>query len=423
MVTAVIALSVALVVVSIALMASFRLLREAALRADLQPVSGGLTPGPADRAAPQAHRSQLEVTKRGESHELRLNGSFLMSLIAMEDAKKPTRQRIEGSYGLFLGSLLDTPSVVDFVAGQRLVLARVPDAIRQGGKWLQAADGTMKTIATQAGSTRFAAVANVVKGGTATGSAVALGPAVIGAATVAYALHKIEATLKEIHGKLDTIAYRMRDSEIGVILGARRLVLEAAERGPPHLWPDQLRFELAVRRTALDPVCFAQRRELERLVHEMTNKNGTFLGLDETRRAQFANEARVLASATLVRAQLDYATTTILLDCETAPFGLDRVAAAEASFRSELSWMRTNLQAAIDGKQPSLVRLPTRRRSNKSRPLVQDALSEIIELAGELEENGAVELVLSVDENRSLIIEIASDSGSQDDDPSVESLG
>ena len=86
-----------------------------------------------------------------------------------------------------------------------------------------------------------------------------------------------------------------------------------------------MRVELAVRRAALDPVCYAQRREVEALVSAMLERVRSSLALIRERRDQLLQETQVLGLATMVKAQLDYTTTMVLLDCEAAPFGLERL--------------------------------------------------------------------------------------------------
>lgn len=118
----------------------------------------------------------------------------------------------------------------------------------------------------------------------------------------------------------------------------------------------ELRFELAVRRAALDPVCFAQRREVERLVAAMLKNGEKFVGLDRERRNQLLQETQVLGLATMVKAQLDYTTTMVLLDCEAAPFGLERLERTSESFVDDMGGLSSSLQAAIDGSDQTLLR-------------------------------------------------------------------
>src|SRR5690606_900442 len=112
----------------------------------------------------------------------------------------------------------------------------------------------------------LAAMLNLAVGGTAALSATALGPAIAGVAAAAYAHHVLTAAMDRVEVRLDAIEDRLRNADRGVIEGARQLADEMTDWGPPHLWPQQLRFELAIRRAALDPVCYVQRKVVEQLI-------------------------------------------------------------------------------------------------------------------------------------------------------------
>ena len=96
----------------------------------------------------------------------------------------PERISLSGTYATWIGALLDNPRVLEFVAGQRWVLAKVPDAIRQGGTWMKSGHA-QSSRARGPGSNQWAAIADLVGYGEAVGTVAALGPAVIGAIAVA----------------------------------------------------------------------------------------------------------------------------------------------------------------------------------------------------------------------------------------------
>jgi len=360
-------------------------------------------------------RNGLEVVAAGPSYELRLSDNPLMRLDPITYADLPSRTSLSGTYAQWIGALLDNPRVLEFIAGQRWVLARVPEVIRQGGTWMGSGD-TLKAVARSPGSSQFGAIADLVGGGAAVGSVAALGPAVIGAVAVAYAHHQIEAAVQRVDARLREMDRRFRDADMGVITGGRRLVGEMAEWGPPHLWPQQLRYELAVRRAALDPVCFAQRREVERLVAEMVKHEEKFVGLDSERRERLQQEIEVLGLATMVKTQLDYTTTMILLDCEAAPFGLERLALTSQAFTEEMTALRMSLQAAIEGRRPKIIAPRSYRRSRATAPAVEKLLGEIERVTDSLGDSGETMLVLSIGPAGELEAAVPVDAGESEDD-------
>jgi hypothetical protein len=353
---------------------------------------------PVEAASPPANpnsRNQMEIVAVGPSFELRLADKALMQLEPIRADLVPKSEPLSGTYAQWLGALLDNPRVLEFIAGQRWVLAKVPDAIRQGGSWMVSGD-TLKAVARAPGSSQFAGIADLVGEGAALGSAAALGPAVIGAVAVAYAHHRIEAAVAKVDERLRHMDRRFRDADMGAIAGGRRLVEEMAEWGPPHLWPQQLRFELAVRRAALDPVCFAQKREVEGLVTAMLKNGEKFVGLDRERRNQLLQETQVLGLASMVKAQLDYTTTMVLLDCEAAPFGLERLELTSQSFVEDMGTLAASLQAAIDGKRPNILAPRTWRRSRATEPAVSHLLAELARVTDAVGSADDTTLVLSV---------------------------
>lgn len=353
---------------------------------------------PPDRTATavvQNPRDQLHVVSVGPAYELLLAETPLMHLDPIRYEELPERTRLSGTYATWIGALLDNPRVLEFIEGQRWVLAKVPDAIRQGGSWMKSGD-TLKAVARGPGTTQFGGIADLVGGGAALGTVAALGPAVVGAVAVAFAHHQIEAAVRRVDVRLQEMDRRFRDADMGLITGGRRLVEEMAEWGPPHLWPQQLRFELAVRRAALDPVCFAQRREVERLVADMLKRGEKFVGLDPERRSKLQQETEVLGLATMVKTQLDYTTTMVLLDCEAAPFGLERLALTSQAFAEDMNALGASLQAAIDGRRPKIIAPRSYRRSRKTAPEVEYLLGEIGRVTDSLGDARETTLVLSV---------------------------
>lgn len=340
-------------------------------------------------------RDSLTVVATGNSYELRLSDHPLIQLEPIAAELVPQHSPLSGTYAQWIGALLDNPRVLEFIAGQRWVLARVPDAIRQGGQWMKSGEA-LKAVARGPGTTQFGAIADLVGGGAAMGTAVALGPAVIGAVAVAYAHHHLEAAVERVDARLRVMDRRFRDADMGVITGARRLVGEMAEWGPPHLWPQQLRIELAVRRAALDPVCFAQRREVDGLIASMLKKGEKFVGLDRERREQLAQETNVLGLAAMVKAQLDYTTTMILLDCEAAPFGLERLELNTRAFSEEMDALSTSLQAAVDGKRPRVIVPRSYLRSRATAPAISGLLRELERVSAAASASSETTLILSI---------------------------
>jgi hypothetical protein len=346
-----------------------------------------------------------------------------MQLTPVEPGTVPVTSAVNGTFAQWLGTLLDSPKVIEFIGGQRWVVAKVPDAIRQGGSWLRATDGTLKAVARGPQAGQFAGIADLVGGGAALGSVVVLGPAVIGAVGVAYAHHRLESAIREVHEQITAIDLRMRDADLGVIMGARQLIGEMSEWGPPHLWPQQLRTELAVRRSALDPVCFSQRREVERHVASMVKKGEKFIGLDEDRRDALLRDTQVLCLGTMVKAQLDFLTTMILLDCDAAPFGLDRLDAISRNFADDMDALHASFQTAIDGKRPTVLNVRGFRRSRATAPTVADLMSAIVDTTASLSSSPDATLVLTTGDDGSIKLLMPSeevDGGSQPERVEIE---
>lgn len=92
--------------------------------------------GAASPPTNEGSRNQMEVVATGQSFELRLSDKALMQLEPIRYEMLPSRTALSGTYAQWLGALLDNPRVLEFIAGPRWVLAKVPDAIRQGGYWM-----------------------------------------------------------------------------------------------------------------------------------------------------------------------------------------------------------------------------------------------------------------------------------------------
>jgi len=389
---AVAALAIAVVVLAGAL--AFALGRRGPADAETDATGRALEVASRDRTVSTARR-EFAVVPTGAAYELRLSNMPLLEMTPISYDELPARTRVSSTYAEWIGSLLDNPRVLEFIAGQRWVLAKVPDAIRQGGTWMKSGE-TLKAVARGPGTSQFGGIADLVGTGAALGTVTALGPAVIGAAAAAYAHHQINSAVQNVHVRLVQMDRRFRDADMGVITGGRRLVEDMAEWGPPHLWPQQLRYELAVRRAALDPVCFAQQREVERLVGEMLKKGETFVGLDAQDRDRLQQETAVLGLATMVKAQLDFTTTMVLLDCEAAPFGLERLALTSQTFAHEMNDLGASLQAAIEGRRPRLVAPRSYLRAKATAPAIEYLLEEIGRVTSSVGEPGQAELVLTV---------------------------
>jgi hypothetical protein len=343
---------------------------------------------------------ELDIVGVGERFELRLAEQPLMTLEPLRHTPDRPALEMGATFVLWLGSLLNSPSVVEFLTGQRWVLARVPETIRRGGQWLTTTDGYTKTIALEPGGTKFAEIADIARGGTAVGAAAALGPAVIGATASAFAYYAIDSALHSIRDRLDSIDDRLANAEMGTIRGAQDFLVELTEWGAPRSWPQQLRTELAIRRAELDPVCFVRRAEVDRLVREMVTRGQRFVGLSEEERHELAHETRVLSTACMVRAQLDLATTMLLLDSEDAPFGLERLNRSADRFVDEMEGLRTSFQAALDGKWPMILNPVAHMKAIKAAPVIETLIDELGLLTSVLSTRAETEVLLSVESGR-----------------------
>ena len=239
-----------------------------------------------------------------------------------------------------------------------------------------------------------------------------LGPAIIASAATAQAQHRIEAAIEDLQVTLDEMGERLRDADLGVVLGARELLAEVGEWGPAHLWPEQLKWELAVRRAALDPVWYTLRRELERTVDRMV-KNGTkFVGLHDEEHDELRRKAYELTLALLVRAQLDYSTALVLVDSEDAPFGLERLDRIEALFREDLQSLQAMFESAINGSRP--LRLTNAsRRAKRTEAHVQGVIEYLVERISDLENSADDSLVLSLGPDGAILVEVLSASATE----------
>lgn len=338
-------------------------------------------------------RDRLQVVATDTTYELSLDKQWLMTFEPVAQSDLPARAPLATTYAAMLASLLDNPQIAEVLTGGRYVLAKVPDVIRDGGRWMTSADGVTKAVALAPDTRRIAALPTLVTGGAAAGTAAVFWPAVIGVAAAALAQQQLSSALAGFHRRLLGIENRLRDADLGVVRGAQRLVDQVAEFGPPHLWPEQLRFELAVRRAALDPVCFAQLREAERLIDE-----GRLSGTD---RERLERGVGTLVEATLVRAQLDLATTMILLDGGDAPFGLERLGAAQEEFARDLGALHELVEAALPEAPLGRIRHPDTSRTISTLEGLHDELTAI-----HVGLHTDRDLVLSMPDGETLTIEV-----------------
>ena len=363
-----------------------------------------LVPVPSTAELERSARDGLKVVPGDQGSELRLGDVPLMSLERWTPSGADELQPIEGTFAAWIGTMLDNPRVLEYIAGERWVLAKVPQAIRDGGTWMNSG-GIPKAIALEPGSNVFAAIPQLVRGGAVMGTAAALGPAIIGGVAVAYAHHEITAGIERIEQRISGLERRMQAADLGIIDGSRRLLQEMEEWGPPHRWPEQLRWELAVRRAALDPVCFTQRANVDRLLSAMLKDGKKFVGLKEEERAELERSLEALSLATMTRAQIGFATTMVLLDSADAPFGLARLSRLTEEFVGELSAIVDDLQAALDGERPGRIgswknrlTLAHSRRHVPTEQVVTQLIEDLAAVAAAVDGASGSTLVLSVED-------------------------
>ncbi len=369
-------------------------------RSASEPTDGPFTAP--SRSLELSARANLAVVEHDDCADLLLGDVRLLSLEPW--APEPASQivPITGTFSTWIGSMLDNPRVLEYIAGERWVLAKVPQAIRDGGEWM-VSKGTPKAVARQPGSSQWAAIPELVRGGASTGTAAALGPAIIGAVAVAYAHHEITAGLDRIEGRVKDLEGRLQAADLGIIEGSRRLLREMEEWGTPHRWPEQLLLELAVRRVALDPVCFTQRAAFDRLAAAMRKNGKQFNGLAADERAELERTLKTLSLAIMTRAQIGFATTMMLLDGVDAPFGLERLSRLTQDFVDEMTRIVDDLQTVLDGERPgrigSLRNQVLRIHQRKIAPtekVVTELLAALAEVTASISEEDDRSLVLSV---------------------------
>ena len=118
------------------------------------------------------------------------------------------------------------------------------------------------------------------------------------------------------------------------------------------------------------------------------------MGLDPEKRDRLQQETEVLGLATMVKTQLDYTTTMILLDCEAAPFGLERLALTSRTFAEEMNTLGASLQTAIEGRRPRIISPRSYLRSRNTAPAVeQPRQSARDRFLGRLRRNDALSFV------------------------------
>lgn len=168
--------------------------------------------------------------------------------------------------------------------------------------------------------------------------------------------------------------------------------------------------ELAVRRAALDPVRHAQRRRVDRLVAEMLKGGTRFVGLDQEHRHELLDAFGALSRATLVHAQLEISTVMVLLDSAHAPFGLERLEAAEARFVNEMRQLGDDLQAALDGRRPrAYVQTRTWLKARATERELQPVIAEIARAVDHLgsDQDDSVVLAITVGDHGRARFEVA----------------
>jgi hypothetical protein len=373
------------------------------------------TKGLASRRAGKRGKREadLEVAQGIDGRELRLNGQALLSFDLASEISVAQRKRTSLPYAVFFGKLIEQPGVLEVLSGGRFVVARVPEGIRKGTTAFRTSkDGVTKAVEISKKTGQVTSHLNLVGGGAAVGAAAVFAPAIIASAATAQAQHRIEAAIEDLQVTLDEMGERLRDADLGVVLGARELLAEVGEWGPAHLWPEQLKWELAVRRAALDPVWYTLRRELERTVDRMV-KNGTkFVGLHNEEHDELRRKAYELTLALLVRAQLDYSTALVLVDSEDAPFGLERLDRIEALFREDLQSLQAMFESAINGSRP--LRLTNAsRRAKRTEAHVQGVIEYLVERISDLENSADDSLVLSLAPDGAILVEVLSASATE----------
>lgn len=361
----------------------------------------GLVPSTPSSVEPSALEG-LKIVRRDDHSELVLGDQALMSLERWTPSADVQLEVISGTFAAWIGTMLDNPRVLEYIAGERWVLAKVPQAIRDGGKWMSSG-GVQKAVALQPDSHLWAAIPQLVRGGAAVGGAAVLGPAIIGGVAIAYAHQQITDGIQRVEARINDLDRRMQASDLGIIDGSRRLLREMEEWGPPHSWPEQLRWELAVRRAALDPVCFVQRARVDQLLAAMSKDGTKFVGLGAEERAELEHSLEVLSLATMTRAQIGFATTMVLLDSADAPFGLERLSRLTEDFVSEMNLLVEDLQAVLDGERPgrivSLTKRLTlihRRKVAPTERVVAKLLDDLVEVAAAVDGGADSTLVFSV---------------------------
>lgn len=395
----ILALACGLLVVAVILLVG--LLRRSALGESPDP---GAAVEPVDPSPVPTARADLAITSSADHWDLRLGDQPLMSLERWHPSAGEATSAMSGTFAAWIGTMLDNPRVLEFIAGERWVLAKVPQAIRDGGKWMESG-GVAKAVARGPGTSQFGKIAELVPGGAAVGAAAALGPAIIGGAAIAYAHHEITAGLDRIENRIGDLDRRMQAADLGIIEGSRRLLREMEEWGPPHRWPEQLRWELAVRRAALDPVCFTQRATVDRLIQAMLRDGEKFVGLNADQRADLQQSLEVLSLATMTRAQIGFATTMVLLDGHDAPFGLERLNRLTLDFTEEMRDIVDDLQAALDGERPGRVgelknkiTFKNRKKIAPTEAVVADLLTDLAAVASAVDGERESAIVLTVED-------------------------
>lgn len=320
-----------------------------------------------------------------------------LAIMTLSPHGAPPRKPLGGTFSLWLAELLGSERILEFVSGQRWVIAKVPSIVGKGGRWLES-NGVMKSVVVDADTSRFLAVADLVGGSAALGSVAALGPAMIGALAGAASYYRIVSALDRIQHDLGALQDRTRHADLGAVLGGRRFIGELDEWGPPHRWPQQLRYELAARRVALDPVCSSLQQEVTQVLAQVQDWSDSALKRASTEPSnRMVDTVDHYVEATMVKAQIDTATAMVLLDCEAPPFGLGRLAMRAAEFSRDIDRVFGAIEAATLGEEPARIRVRARRHYQGLTETAARKVEELRAISEDAKGEGPAEVVLYCD--------------------------
>jgi hypothetical protein len=356
----------------------------------------------------QLSSPRWEVIESGSAYEVRLDQWTLLTMELIAPTDIPARQSVKGPTALLLSRLLDEEVIRQVIGGGRYVLARIPDSIVDGSaNWVRTVEGLTK------GGARSVSTGTVVEwvtlvgeGAIAVGLTAALAPAVIGAIAVAYAQHRLEVALRGIRQGIDTLKAWGNEEDLGIVEAARSFMEEVSQWPSPHLWPEQLKTELAVRRTLVDGVYFKYEQRVKRHIRDLTRK-GKFADLQEGVVDEHRWALLVFVNASLIRAQLEFCTTAIVLDSAFAPFGLEALLRSQERLAAQLESVSEAVSSALELGEPGWTRRLKRRRVLVAKTVLGQELERVQERLDELAEPNLGEVILSLDSSGELVIESA----------------